>query len=69
MGLQARVIDNPLNIGNGFWDVGLVFDIVGETTCHFILDNKRRVSKKKLSVVGSSYFTHPVKVEIINKAA
>lgn len=69
MGLQVRVTENPLNIGNGFWDIGLVFDIIGETTCHFILNNKRRVNKKTLSVVGSSYFTHHVKVEIINRPA
>lgn len=69
MNIQARVTENPLNIGNGFWSVGLVFDIVGETATHFILNNKRRVNKKTLSVVGTSYFKHPVKVEIINKAA
>ena len=69
MNLQARVTDNPLNIGNGFWSTGLVFDIVGETACHFILKNKCRVNKKILSVVGTSYFTHPIKLEIITKAA
>ncbi|EIZ9495407.1 hypothetical protein MRB77_003226 [Cronobacter sakazakii] len=68
MNLQARVSDNPNNIGNGYWRVGLVLDIVGETACHYILSNERRVNKKGMFIVGTSYFANPVRVEIITKA-
>jgi hypothetical protein len=67
MNIQARVTDNPNNIGGGYWGVGLVVDIVAETPCHFILSNKERVNKKGLFIVGTSYFTHPIRVEIITK--
>jgi hypothetical protein len=33
MTIQVRVTDNPCNIGNGFWHIGKVFDVVGETNC------------------------------------
>ncbi|WP_205959268.1 hypothetical protein [Pantoea stewartii] len=69
MNLQARVSDNPNNIGNGYWSVGTVLDIISETNCHYILSNGSRVNKKKLFIVGTSYFTQPVRVEIITKAA
>lgn len=69
MNLQARVTDNPLNIGNGCWRVGLVLDIIRETPCHYILSNENRVNKKGLFIVGTSCFTNPVRVEIITKAA
>lgn len=69
MNLQARVSDNPNNIGNGYWSVGLVLDIIRETTCHYILSNESRVNKKGLFIVGTSCFSHPVRVEIITKAA
>lgn len=69
MNLQARVTENLDGIGGGFWDVGFAVDIVSETACHFILSNGRRVNKKALFIVGTSYFTNPVRVEIIKKTA
>ncbi|WP_426607470.1 hypothetical protein [Pantoea anthophila] len=69
MNMQVRVSDNPNNIGNGCWSVGLVLDVIRETACHYILSNGSRVNKKRLFIVGTSCFTHPVRVEIIMKAA
>lgn len=36
MNMQVRVSDNPNNIGNGCWSVGLVLDVIRETACHYI---------------------------------
>lgn len=69
MNMQVRVSDNPNNIGNGCWSVGLVLDVIRETSCHYILSNGSRVNKKRLFIVGTLCFTHPVRVEIIMKAA
>lgn len=69
MNIQVRVIDNPCNIGNGFWHIGKVFDVIGETNCFYIIEGDRRVNKKHLSIAGTACGNHSVKVEIITKAA
>ncbi|MGA4534922.1 hypothetical protein ACK6V0_06740 [Citrobacter braakii] len=69
MANKLRVTENPNNIGNGFWKVGSVFEVVGETPCFYILRNKYRVNKKHLSVAGTACGSHSVKVEILNEVA
>ena len=68
MNIKARIIENNHNIGGGFWKVGDVIDVVGETKCFYILRNKHRVNKKHLSIAGTAC-EHGVKVEIFNEVA
>lgn len=67
MTIQVRVTDNPCNIGNGFWHVGKVFDVVGETNCFYVIEGGRRVNKKHLSIAGTACGNHSVKVEVITE--
>lgn len=67
--ITVRVTENPNNIGNGFWEIGSVFDVVGETPCYYILSNNHRVNKEHLSIAGTACNGHSVKVEILNRVA
>ncbi|EBH6782432.1 hypothetical protein CQT46_16475 [Salmonella enterica] len=67
MAIQVRVTDNPCNIGNGFWHIGKVFDVVGETNCFYVIEGGRRVNKKHLSIAGTVCGNHSVKVELITE--
>ncbi|OXV36965.1 hypothetical protein CDL31_06900 [Enterobacter kobei] len=69
MFITVRVTENPNNIGNGFWEVGSVFEVVGETPCYYILSNNHRVNKVHLSIAGTACNGHSVKVEILNQVA
>lgn len=69
MDIKVRVTENPNNIGNGFWSVGSVFDVIGESPCFYILSNNYRINKKHLSVSGTACGEHSVKVEILNQVA
>jgi hypothetical protein len=65
MSRLARVTENPHNIGNGVWEVGLVFEVVAETACYYTLCGGSRINKKHLSIAGTACGRHSVKVEIL----
>lgn len=69
MNIKARITENPNNIGSGYYRVGRVFDVVGETPCFYILQDKNRVNKRHLSIAGTACGEHSVKVEILEKVA
>lgn len=65
MTIQVRVTDNPFDIGNGFWQIGKVFNVIGETNCFYVIDGNYRVNKKHFSIAGTACVKHSVKVEVI----
>lgn len=65
--MKVKVISNPCNIGNGFWNMGKVFDVIGETRCFYIIEGGRMINKKHLSVAGTACGKHSVKVELLEQ--
>lgn len=65
MTIQVRVTENPCNIGNGFWPIGKVFNVIRETDCYYVIDGYFKVNKKHFSIAGTACGNHSVKVEII----
>lgn len=69
MNIQVRVTDNPCGIGNGFWNIGKIFNVIGETDCFYVIEGNYKVNKKHFSIAGTACGKHSVKVEIITEAA